>query len=847
MATICLALGSAALLGGCPPPGDGTADTGTLSGTVSNSLTDTGVADVSVSLSPDLTGAVTTAADGTYSFADLPPGLYELTFENDNYETSTTLAVVFAGSTSTADADLTPTQNVVLNVTVDGDAEPGATLTASIDVETFDGQTTVQGIAWTQSNSVDVTLTGANTDTASVTLPALAAYKDELLTVLREPPIAEDQLPPNVPVPEGEFTGGFADRFQVIGLNPFALEEAGLVTLTVTVTTTTGTYTEDVEIHTVLPWKVSTGVHNVAVGIPVLLYGKDQDAYDWALTPPGGSSAALTDGTSQLTYFTPDVSGLYTVEVTDQTVTPNETVTFQIYAGTWQGAITGQDGEGKPLADNCTICHRPGGFADGDQFDNWRETGHAMIFTEELDTGDHYGESCFACHTVGFDLDVANNGFDDQTDYDAFLAAGLLNNPGDNWTTMLAQFPNAARYGNIQCENCHGPQNGGAHTNGDFRISLAADVCGSCHGEPARHGRYQQWQLSRHANYELAVDEGTNGSCARCHSVNGFLEWLPILLDDDPGTDPLDNVDVTWTEDDVHPATCVTCHDPHSIGTVSGDLTDATVRISGNTPPLIAGFTVFGAGKGAICMTCHNSRRGLRNDDNFAETVADGDAARAPHGSAQTDVLMGQNAYLVGVGVRGSHSLVTDTCVNCHLRQTPPPDLLSYNLGGTNHTFFASDDICSSCHGDAFDASGVQDAFAASSAELKTAVEAAILDLIAAQIDAGRTIDLDGEAEITDVDDIADIELGESHGSQAITVTFTDATVVGPIALGDVAVLLAGVPLGELYDFADARLIKSGWNWTLANNDGSQGIHNPSFVFGMLDASIDALNELAAE
>jgi len=53
---------------------------------------------------------------------------------------------------------------------------------------------------------------------------------------------------------------------------------------------------------------------------------------------------------------------------------------------------------------------------------------------------------------------------------------------------------------------------------------------------------------------------------------------------------------------------------------------------------------------------------------------------------------MGENAYFVDVGIRGSHSLVEDSCVNCHMEKTPPPDLLSYELGGSNHTFYPSPD-----------------------------------------------------------------------------------------------------------------------------------------------------------
>jgi hypothetical protein len=452
---------------------------------------------------------------------------------------------------------------------------------------------------------------------------------------------------------------------------------------------------------------------------------------------------------------------------------------------------------------------------------------------------------------VGFDTEAANGGFDDADDYqeflDAFTTDGVHFVAGeDNYDTMLAQMPATAQLGNIQCENCHGPQNGGAHLQGAPRIDITSDVCGYCHGEPLRHGRFQQWQLSGHANYELAIDEGDSGNCSRCHTGNGFLEWVPILLDDDPATDPLEDVTVTWTTDETHPQTCVVCHDPHSIGTTSGAATDATVRISGDTPPLIAGFTAFGVGKGAICMTCHNTRRGLRNDSTFAETRVT-DAARAPHGSAQTDILMGQNAYFVEVGLRGSHSLAEDTCVNCHMVQTPPPDLLSYNQGGANHTFFASEDICAECHDEQIDAESLERAFEVGVEELQGLIEEALSNLISDLTAAGNTIDLDGERTITAVAEIADIEFGESHGRQAITVTFTDGAVVGPLRMSDINVVDGeGVVLGELYDFADERLIKSGWNWNLVNNDGSKGFHNVPFVDTILVVSTDEILALIA-
>jgi hypothetical protein len=181
------------------------------------------------------------------------------------------------------------------------------------------------------------------------------------------------------------------------------------------------------------------------------------------------------------------------------------------------------------------------------------------------------------------------------------------------------------------------------------------------------------------------------------------------------------------------------------------------------------------------------------------------------------------------------------------MEETPPPDLLAYNLGGTNHTFFAAPDICGKCHSEIEDAISLQTAFQTSSVELKGLVEQALLALIGAQTATGRTIDLNGDATVADVAEIAGIDFGEYRGSQAITVTLSDDSVLGPYRMNDVSVIEGLEVIGSLYDFADARLVKAGWNWNLGNNDGSQGAHNPSFVFAFLDASADALTALLAE
>ncbi len=724
---------------------------------------------------------------------------------------------------------------VTVEVNIGGNVSPGGLVTASANVTIHD-DSTIGGYAWMQTYGVPVRpISGADTATFVFRLADAWQYRFDLFHKLREPAVGPGELPPNVPFPEEHFAGGLPERFGVAGVNPFAIEEAGLIAVEVYVTTTSGTYHGEGELHTVLPWKPAAGIRNVPIGVPVLLTGKDQHTYDWTLAAPGGSGAALQGARSNFPSFTPDVEGMYVATVTD--LATGEPVDIEVYAGTFRGVIVGEDADGRPVADEgCTGCHS--GFIAPDYFTPWAQTGHAEIFTDQINFGGHYSTNCLGCHTVGYDPGADNGGIDDADDWLAFLEADWFHQIGpDIWSTILAEQPDTAQRANIQCENCHGPQVTNAHALGGAdgypRASLSSDVCATCHGEPLRHARFQQWQLSGHANYELAVDESRSGNCSRCHTGNGFLAWLPILLDDDPATDPTASITVDWTADDVHPQTCVTCHDPHDIGTTTGAATNATVRISGDTPPLIAGFQVIGAGRGAICMTCHNSRRGLRNDDTFAGL---NDPERAPHGSSQTDVLMGENAFGVNVGVRGSHSFVADTCVTCHMVATPPPSVLSYNQGGTNHTFFASPDSCSECHGEVLTAEVVQNIVGSIMGHVQGLVEGGYLDLFAELIDAGNVIDLNGAAEITSVANVEDIELGEARGRQALTVTM-GGTAYGPFRMGDIDVV--GAETVALPDVTPDELLKAGWNYNLIHNDGSQGVHNPTYAIRVLDAARD--------
>ena len=224
--------------------------------------------------------------------------------------------------------------------------------------------------------------------------------------------------------------------------------------------------------------------------------------------------------------------------------------------------------------------------------------------------------------------------------------------------------------------------------------------------------------------------------------------------------------------------------------------------------------------------------------------MADGDLDRAPHGSAQGDVLMGENAYFVEVGARSPHSYIADTCATCHMALTDPPADLSNNLAGTNHTFEASRDICTQCHG-AFDGGSLMEAVEQQAHQLELALLAAIVAEIDVQTAAGNTLSITADEELerpagtfTTGAVVTAAHFGESHGRMLVDLT-VDGTLYAHVDLNrDLTVgetgFLANSDAGTL-------IHKAGWNYTLIANDGSDGVHNPDWAIAVLRGATDAL------
>jgi len=806
---------------------------GTIAGAVTNSLNKKPVAGVAVATDPKIEGVtITSGGDGKYS-AELPIGSYKLTFTKANFTAATDTAVLVAGQTATKDVVLKPVAAVVANAGADQNASPEGSLTLKATAESLN-DSTVTGYKWSQTAGVNAKISNPDSDTVTVTLGKAKEYKDALLTAL-------EQL----------------DRFTVQAINPLSLEEAEIATFKVTVTTSSGTYSDTVNVVAALPYVVNGGLANVPVGLPVLLHGKTQSSYRWSLTAPTGSKSALDSASDQNPAFTPDVSGKYVL--TEKA----SSATIDVYAGTWAGAISGLDAKGRPVSAACTVCHN--GKTAPDQFTDWKASGHAEIFTQNINNpAGHWSASCAGCHTVGYSAEATNNGFDEAMASEGWKVPshgelGL-------YTEMLKDFPKTASLANIQCENCHGPNNTVLHANKTVdaaRVSLSADVCGACHGEPPRHGRFQQWQESAHSGIESTTtpERATSSSCARCHSAQGFLLWLKQgdltkQIQGAKGNATADEMTAMgFTLDKLEPVTCVVCHDPHKQGTTSGEPNTATIRVINDTMLLPAGFQAKEVGKGALCITCHNTRNTLHNID------APPTSYSAPHVAAQADVLMGENAYFVAVPQRSPHSYVKDTCVTCHMEASPPPAEFSYQQSGTNHSFAASTAICASCHSATFNATALEIGTEDKMHKLAQQMSTYLLSKMPATVTikdytphdyVGKSYDVLSAALVISKDNIAALEPTEPHGQQGFIIKFKSTLTFTYTPAGEtphtMSLSEAEVRLGDittdgtkaLIPTTDA-LVKAGWNYFLIHGDGSEGIHNPAFVNAVIDASIAAL------
>ncbi len=491
----------------------------------------------------------------------------------------------------------------------------------------------------------------------------------------------------------------------------------------------------------------------------------EHPSFAWTLVSfPSGSVATLGGADTRTPSLVPDKTGAYVIrdDISGDLIT--------VRGATFVGVAT------------CALCHGPNPVVADlglqDMVTPWSQTGHATFLERALDgqVSAHYNESCLPCHSVGYNKapGAVHDGFDDLAVSNNWVFPTPLQ--AGNFAAMPDDVKTMA---NIQCESCHGP--GSAHV-GAPSESLNAAVCATCHQDGHYHTRVEQWEQSAHAEpyYELSEEEGTNPSCARCHSPAGFLDTQKGKA---------------TVRAQVGQLTCQTCHDPHNVNGYPHQ-----VRVF-DTVNAYSGMTFSGAGTSATCMYCHNARRTIALTGSFS----------SPHGNPASEMLSGQGGQTYGETIANSEHTALLKCADCHMAANPGMSSPDHNklgdhtfstsyLDGTNKVEYVA--VCNACHGDAtsfdyldpvtggdFDGDGVV-------AGVQTEVQN-LLDLLKAKL----------------------ISTGISNVPPARgTSPWNTNSVIG------------------------VSQRKAVWNWALVNNDKSKGVHNTSYAVGLLQRSYSNLS-----
>ncbi|MGD8305283.1 MAG: T9SS type A sorting domain-containing protein, partial [Ignavibacteria bacterium] len=508
------------------------------------------------------------------------------------------------------------------------------------------------------------------------------------------------------------------------------------------------------------------------------------------------------DSATQINTFIPDVVGTYKIAFSDGVMADTLVINAATYLGVEGGA-----------GSNCIGCHNTSIWDY--KYDQWLETGHSDMLVRGLNgtLSSHYGENCVSCHTVGYDPDANNGGFDDFP----FVFPDSLY-PGVYDLTMAA-YPDAMARANIQCESCHGP--GSAHlgviSNSKISTSIRTENCAWCHDDGHFHVFPTQWELSGedatefdgrgfhggHGKGAFTGYAGGRAGCAPCHSGAGYIQWVnegrPVDQNGLPAS--------IGTVPEVTLITCATCHDPHD-ATNEHQVRLANTNLGDGTP-----VTVEEYGTGTLCMHCHRSRR---NADTYASDPDNASSHFGAHHGPEADLLLGVNypTFYDDLGnpivfSSSPHDVAVlpgetqgNACVNCHMAgDIRDAEGHINHVGG--HTWNMNDaegndhvEACAPCHGD------VGTSFKDKKYYLN------------------GNADLDGD--------------GVAEGLQIEIKNLLErlALLLPPVGENEVAVLPSDTTLTP-------GITKAAYVYFWIEEDRSFGIHNPAFAFSILKAAIE--------
>ncbi|MGD1019583.1 MAG: hypothetical protein ABSA12_09715 [Verrucomicrobiia bacterium] len=593
---------------------------------------------------------------------------------------------------------------------------------------------------------------------------------------------------------------------------------------------------------------------NIPVGVTAFYKGTTSST-NWSLvSQPAGSVTTLTHTNGLIAALRPDVEGVYVIQdnVTGKTVTNT--------AASWTGVQF------------CMICHGPGNNVNQpDIVTPWSQTEHSTMAERGVDgvLGSFYNESCFQCHTVGFNQSPAatNNNFYAVQQQLGWAFPKVLQ--AGNYAAMPAQLQNLA---NIQCENCHGP---GSRHPGSPSVSLDAKVCASCHQDGTHHVYPEQWEVSPHSGgYESISDsEGFSASCARCHSPAGFIS---VVTNRFPAVAAAitNAAGLTAVAMGSGPLTCQVCHEPHNtFGDTTGnrhqlrvydtvqlgnplltnsptvyvglgdDLTTANLQLTNST------ITVTNAGLSAACMVCHNAREwptqiqvsGSSINKMYYMTTT-------PDMSTAGEIFAGLGAYDYGQTMGNSFHTYLADCQTCHMYVLPAPSstgvpqaAISINGVVTNVTTALYDQYANLLGSHTFEvdyqsvgANGVtndvQNIAACNQCHASFAPTVSSFDYAPANF---QNYDGNTNGAIEGVQT-------QTHTLMSNLATLMYATgLSNTIAHGDTIYFGGGYSTNATLAAAQRQ---AAWNWNLENFEGSFGVHNTQFTIRLLQSTYTDLS-----
>ena len=210
--------------------------------------------------------------------------------------------------------------------------------------------------------------------------------------------------------------------------------------------------------------------------------------------------------------------------------------------------------------------------------------------------------------------------------------------------------------------------------------------CRSCHSNEHRDPIKESFAMSQHAAGATVAYAGGRASCARCHSDEGYVNYMT-------GKTAVDIASPSAIS-------CNTCHDSHRSFDFENDGNDYALRnIEPVTLELTDDYVIDYGNSSNNCVSCHQPRSKAPIDEDNDGLYLQANKRFYPHYGGQSTMLEGiQGAIIAGgstaypaVGAAGHRKGAS--CTTCHMGTSTD------GLTGS-HTYKPSFSapICATCH-----------------------------------------------------------------------------------------------------------------------------------------------------